>query len=145
MVPHTRKCLTNSKVRHDRTDERNPSFGVYQDIHSKNDYSTAQLNLMGYRGDVLRAQFRLDKISKRKALVAVTVANTRERQEAIATATTHGAKFYVTGSEHTTLNKMLKAAEINRRKAEAAEREKEKKSWVEYHARCKAQGHTPHR
>jgi len=33
---------------------------------------------------------------------------------------------------------MFKAAEINRRKAEAAEREKEKKSRVEYHARREA-------
>ena len=60
--------------------------------------------------------------------MAVTVVNTRERQEAIAAANTHGATFFVTGSEHMTSNDMFKAAEINRRKAEAAERrEKEKK------------------
>ncbi len=34
-------------------------------------------------------------------------------------------------------NDMLKAAEINRRNAEAADREKEKKSRVEYHTRRK--------
>ena len=33
-VPHTRKCLTNSKVRHDGTDERDPNFDTYQDIQS---------------------------------------------------------------------------------------------------------------
>jgi hypothetical protein len=134
-VPHTRKCLTNSKVRHDGTDERDTNFDAYQDIQSQNDYSTAQLNLMGYRGDVLRAQFCPDKISERKESMAVTVANTRERQEAIAAANTHGAKFFVTGGEHVTSNDMFKAAEINRRKAEAAEREKEKKRRVEFHAR----------
>jgi hypothetical protein len=37
-----------------------------------------------------------------------------------------------------TSNNMFKAAEINRRKAEAAEREKDKKRWVEFHARRKA-------
>jgi hypothetical protein len=37
-----------------------------------------------------------------------------------------------------TSHDMFIAAEINRRKAEAAEREKEKKSRVEYHARRKA-------
>ena len=37
-----------------------------------------------------------------------------------------------------TSNDMFIAAEINRRKAEAAEREKEKESRVEYHARRKA-------
>ncbi len=126
-VPHTRKCLTNSKVRHDGTDERDPNFDAYQDIQSQNDYSTAQLNRMGYRGDVLKAQFCPDKISKRKESMVVTVVNTRERQEAIAAANTHGATFFVTGSEHMTSNDMFKAAEINRRKAEAAEREKEKK------------------
>jgi hypothetical protein len=54
-VPHTRKCLTNSKGRHNGTDERDPNFDAYQDIQSQNDYSTTQLNVMGYRGDLLRA------------------------------------------------------------------------------------------
>ncbi len=93
---------------------------------------------MGYRSDVLRAQFCPDKISDREASMAVTVTNTREQQEAIAAANTHGAKFFVTGGEHVTSNDMFKAAEINRRKAESAEREKEKKSRVEYHARREA-------
>ena len=38
-VPHTRKCLTNSKVRHDGTDERDPNLDAYQNIQSQNDYS----------------------------------------------------------------------------------------------------------
>jgi hypothetical protein len=41
VVPHTRKCLTNLKVRHDGTDERDPNFDAYQDIQSQHDYSTA--------------------------------------------------------------------------------------------------------
>jgi hypothetical protein len=137
-VLHTRKCPANSKVRHDGTDERDSNVDTYQDIQSQNDYSTAQLNLMGFKGDVLRAQFCLDKISERKASMAVTAANTRERQEAIAAANTHGAKFFVMGGKHVTSNDMFIAAEINRRKAEAPEREKEKKSWVDYHARREA-------
>jgi hypothetical protein len=71
---------------------------------------------MGYRGDVLMVQFCLGKISKRKASVAMTVANACEHQEAIAVANTHGGKFYVTGGKHTMSNDTLKAAEINRRK-----------------------------
>jgi hypothetical protein len=82
--------LTNSTVRHDGTDERDPNFDAYQDIQFQNDYSTTQLNVTGYRGDVLRAQFRPDKISERKASGPVTVANTCERQEALATVHTHG-------------------------------------------------------
>ena len=56
-MSHTRKGLTNSKVRHDGTEERDPTFNIYQDIQSQNNYSTTQLNVMGYRGDILRVQF----------------------------------------------------------------------------------------
>ena len=52
----------------------------------------------------------------------MTVANTRERQEALAAAHTHGRKFFVTGGEHVTLNDMLIVAELNQRKAEATGR-----------------------
>ncbi len=83
-------------------DERDPNFNVYQDIQSQNDYSTTQLNVMGCRGDILRVQFCPDKISERKVLVPVTVANTREHQEALAAMHTHGKKVFVTGGEHVT-------------------------------------------
>jgi hypothetical protein len=56
-VPHTRKCLTNPKVHHNGTDERNPNFDVFHDIQSQNNYSTTQLNVMGYRGDLLFVSF----------------------------------------------------------------------------------------
>jgi hypothetical protein len=62
----------------------------------------------------------------------------REQQEALAAAHMHGKKFFVTGGEHVTSDKMFIAVELNRQKAEAAEREKDKKSRVEYHARHKA-------
>ncbi len=81
-------------------DQRDPNFNVYQDIQSQNDYSTTQLNVMGYRGDVLRAQFCPDKISKRKVSVPVTVANTRERQEA--------QEVFVTRGEHVMSDDILK-------------------------------------
>jgi hypothetical protein len=93
---------------------------------------------MGYRGDVLRALFCLDEISERKALGPVTVRNTREHQKALAAAHTHCKKFFVMGGKHVTSDNMFKAVELNRRRAEAAERGKDKKSRVEYHARCEA-------
>jgi hypothetical protein len=113
-VPHTRKCLANLKVRHDGTDEWDPNFDPYQDVQPQNDYSTTQLNVMGYRGDVLKAQFHLDKITERKASLPVTVANTRERQEALAAVHTHGKKFFVTGGKHVTLNDIFISVELNR-------------------------------
>ena len=68
----------------------------------------------------------------------MTVVNTRERQEALAAAHTHGKKFFVTGRDHVTLNDMLIAAELNQWKAEATRKERDKKSRVEYHARHEA-------
>jgi hypothetical protein len=50
----------------------------------------------------------------------------------------HGKKFFVTGGKHVTSDDMFKVAEINRRTAEAAEREKYKKGRVDYHRRCVA-------
>ena len=97
-------------------EERDPNFNVYQDIQSQNNYSTTQLNVMSYRGDVLRVQFCPDKISERTALVPVTVANTREHQEALAAAHTHSNKFFVMGGKQVTLDDMIKSVELNRRK-----------------------------
>ena len=43
-----------------------------------------------------------------------TVGHTREHQEALAAAHTHGTKFFVTGGEHVTLEDIFKAADIGR-------------------------------
>ena len=44
----------------------------------------------------------------------------------------------MTGGKHVTSDDMFKAVELNRQKSEAEAREKDKKSWVEYHARREA-------
>ncbi len=59
----------------------------------------------------------------------------REHQEALAVVHTHGKKFFVMGGKQVTSDDMFIAVELNWRRAEAAEREKDKKSRVEYHAR----------
>jgi hypothetical protein len=69
---------------------------------------------------------------------SVTVTHTHERQEALAAAHMHGKKVFVTECEHVMSDNMFKAAEINRRTVDAAERAREKKSWVEYHMRQEA-------
>jgi hypothetical protein len=112
---------------------------MLQDVQSQNDYGTTKLSVMGYLGDVLRAQFHPNILSKRRRDAgSATVANTRERQVVLAAAHTHGKKFFVTGGKHVTSNNMFIEAELIQRKVEAAEREKEKRSQVEYHVRCKA-------
>ncbi len=74
----------------------------------------------------------------RSAAAPVTVPHTRERQDALTPATTHGKKFFVTGGKHITLDNMFKSAEIVSQNAEAVEREKDRKRRLEYHARHEA-------
>jgi hypothetical protein len=137
-VPFTMKSLENKKVGHDGTDRDDPNFDAFADVQSQNNYSTTQLTMMGYKGEMLRAQYNEDKVRALRADAPVTVAHTRERQEALTAATTHGKKFFVTGGEHITSDDMFKSAEIVRRNAEAVEVEKDKKLRLEYRARREA-------
>jgi hypothetical protein len=63
----------------------------------------------------------------RLAAAPFTVPHTRERQEALAAATNHGKKFFMTGGKHITSDNMFKSAEIVSQNAEAVEREKDRK------------------
>ena len=136
-VPLTMKCLSDDNVRHNGNDKNDPEYDKYQIIQSKNDFSCAQLSTMGYDADLLKTEFNEDRIraaaAEEELDLSVTVANTRERQEALAKATTHGKKFYVTGGEHITSDDMFIAAEMGNRKREIAEMEKDKKVRVEFH------------
>ena len=134
------KCMENKKVGHNGTDRDDPNFDAFADVQSQNDYSTTQLTMKGYKGEMLRAQYHEDKFLALWADAPVTVAHTRERQEALIAATTHEKKFFMTGGEHITPDDMFKSAEIVRRNAEAVEVEveKDKKRCLEYRARRKA-------
>ena len=94
--------------------------------------------MMGYKGEMLRVQYHEDKVRALRAAAPVTVAHTRECQEALAAATTHGKMFFVTGGEHITLDDMFKSAEIVRQNAELVEVKKDKKRRLEYRARREA-------
>ncbi len=79
----------NKKVCHDVTDENYPKFVIFHDIQSQNNFSTTQLNIMGYKSDVLKSQFMENTIWERQAATTVTVVpQTCEHQEAIAAANT---------------------------------------------------------
>ena len=132
------KCLENKKGGHNGTDRDDLNFDAFADIQSQNNSSTTQLTMKGYKGEMLRAQYHKDKVLVLWAAVPVTVAHTRERQEALATATTHGKKFFMTGDEHITSDDMFKSAKIVRWNAETVEVEKDKKRRLEYRARRKA-------
>ena len=67
---------------------------------------------MGYNRDLLKAEFKGDRINKQKE-TSVTVPNTLARHQALAKAKTHGKNFFVTGGEHcalqATCSKQLKS------------------------------------
>ena len=96
------------------------------------------MTMIGYKGEMLRAQYHEDKVRALWAAAPVTVAHTRKRQEALTATTTHRKKFFVTGGEHITSDDMFKSAEIVRRNADAVKVKKDKKWRLEYHARRKA-------
>jgi hypothetical protein len=81
-VLFTMKCLENKKVGHDGTDRDDPNFDSFVDVQSQNDYSTAQLTMMGIKGEMLLVQYHEDKFRALRAAALVTVAHTRKRQEA---------------------------------------------------------------
>jgi hypothetical protein len=80
-------CLVNKKVGHDGTDRDDPNF--FLDVQSQNNYSTTQLTMMGYKGEMVWVQYLEDKVRALQAAAPVTVPHTHKRQEALATTTTH--------------------------------------------------------
>ncbi len=86
VVPFTKKCLMNKKVCHDVIDKDYPNFDIFQDIQSKNNFSTTQLNIMGYKGNGLKSQFMENTIWERQAATTVMVPQTCKHQDAIAAA-----------------------------------------------------------
>ena len=103
----------NKKVCHDVTDKDYPNFDIFQDIQSQNNFSTTQLNIMGYKGDVLKPQFTENTIWERQAATTVMVPQTCKHLDAIAAANT-------SMSPQTNI---FKVAEINWQTAEAVEME----------------------
>jgi hypothetical protein len=49
------------------TDKDYPNFNIFQDIHSQNNFCTTQLNIMDYKGDVLKSKCMKNKIWERQA------------------------------------------------------------------------------
>ncbi len=124
----------NKKLGHDGTDRDDPNLDAFLDVQLQNHYSTTQLTMMGYKGEMLWAQYLEDKVRALQAAAPVTVPHTREHQEALAATTTYGKKFFVMGGEHITSDGMFKSAKIVSRNAEVVEREKDRKRRLEYHA-----------
>ncbi len=123
-VPPTRACLKDPKVRREVGDA-SPEDAmqiVMMEMQEANTNSCNLLQHLGYDGSLLRATLR-----KQKENVAVTVPHSRERLEALAAASTHGAFFAATGGEHLTSDDVFKQAELMKRKETITKLEKDKK------------------
>jgi hypothetical protein len=62
----------NKKVCHDVTYEDYPKFDLFQDIQFQNNLSTTQLNIIRYKGDVLKSQFTENTIWERQAALRLS-------------------------------------------------------------------------
>ena len=111
-VPFRMQCLSDPQVRHDGNNKSDPEFNKYQIIQSKNCFSCTQLSAVGYNTDLLKTESNEEEIraSAEERTISVTVANTREHQEALQKVSTHGKKIHVTGSENITSDNMFIAA-----------------------------------
>jgi hypothetical protein len=84
---------------------------------------------MGYDGDLLWAEFRPDKIQEQMdAEAAVTVPQTRKRQDALAAAHNAGMHFFATGGgTHLTDDDIFIGIEMGDRKKRVVELERDRK------------------
>ena len=125
-VPPTRACLKDSKVRRevgdsDRNDETQIAMAEMQ---MANMLACDLLSAKGFQGHYLKAELKKNKVVAQNS---VTVPNSKERIEALAKASTHGALFAVTGGDHFTSDDMFMAAELPAKKAKIARLKEEKK------------------
>ncbi len=123
-IPPTRACLNDPKVRRELGDS-SPEDEMQIAMVEMQEVNTNSCNLLqhlGYDGSLLRVKLR-----KHATKVAVTVPHSKERLEALAAASTHGAFFAATGGEHFTADDVFKQAELVKRKEKIAQMERDKK------------------
>ncbi len=126
-VPPTCACLNDKQVCWEVGDS-SPDDAIQMEMTEMQRANTMACDLLtarGFKGQFLKAEL---KKKKEVGVALVTVPNLRERVEALAKASTHGAIFAVTGGEHFTSDDMFKAAELPARKARIAALKKEKKA-----------------
>jgi hypothetical protein len=120
-APPTAACLEDKKVRREIGDADDDINAFMLEVQQANDLAVKFLNDLGYRGELLQAT-----IKKAKMTETLTVANTFERQEKLAKASTHGARFLATHGDHVTADDAFKASEIVLRRNEIARLEGDK-------------------
>ena len=130
-VPLTRACLLDSKVRHEVVFGSNgevdltmdPKAGHYLLLEQLNDIAVTILNMKNMDGEELRARAPTNTTV---AATRVTVANTKERVDALKNSKTASSFFYATGVEHLNQEDLFRAKEGEQRDKKVADVESEK-------------------
>ena len=122
-APLTRACLNDPKVRRELGDSQDNTNHLMLEIQEANNVSTYALDRLGFDASYLTA--KINEATEDNA--PVTVANTKERVEALARAKTHGQKFKATGGGHVTSDDFFKSIELaeKAREVDALVRKKE--------------------
>ena len=111
-APLAMKCLESNKFWHELTednDDDNPLAEVYRAMQAQNDFSVAWLgaNVLGGKHVVAKVDRKKEKFD-----IPMTAPNTKERQQQIAKAKSHGQLFMATQGSHFGTNDMFYATEM---------------------------------
>ena len=136
--PFTRACLLDSKVKHevvllaDGTIDldADPQSTILIEFEKENKEAVAKINQLG--GDGKHLSIEAPKLSAHRKKIAVTVPNTRERQDAIGRASTAGSLFYANAGEVINSDDFFIATERKKRSADIILLEKQKNQYDNY-------------
>ena len=108
-APCTRACLNDKQVRRELNESTSEDKTTYLMLkfNEINELSTYNLTAASYNGSLLKV--RCNKIPANRTM---TVPHSKERIALLAVASTHGAKFNATMSQHITGDDMFCAAEV---------------------------------
>ena len=102
-----RACLSENQVRCTIGDVDDDTDLVIREFNNANAARTFTLSMQSYRGDLISARFTEETLIR-----PITEAQSLERLELLANASTHGAKLFATGGGHATSYDLFKSVEI---------------------------------
>ena len=104
--------MEDKQVRRTIGDAEDEMNELMRAMNAANEWATYTLTMRGFRGDLLEAQCLAEKMVR-----PITEPHSLGRQQLLANAHTHGAKFFATGGSHATTDNVFKAVEIPIRNA----------------------------
>ena len=122
----TRKCLENSKVRHELGVECDPLADDYNQLQAENELAVYWLNMNGLDGDLLSA--KVDK--KIASTISLTSKGSKERQQLLKNAKSAGQRFEITRGSHLSCDDLLISKVLQSNELELKQMEKDKKERV---------------